>query len=194
MLKLAFANEFLYIVAAGMVKLAILTFYQRFTLTGTSRLFRYVVWFSIGFITLHTIAFSVESFANCRPFNQSFDVDMVQTAYQTCANTRTVADIRGVLSVVEDFAVVLLGGWLAIKSTASGSQKMIMLGVGMLVCLAGVFRFGYFWMVYANNSDWSCKSNFSYTTVTFVDAGLMTVQGTVVSPSCGQQLSAWPAW
>ena len=120
---------------------------------------------ALAFVVLHLIIFTEESFLNCVPFEASFNASRPNpSSGQTrrCVNVGKVAAVRNILSVAQDFIILILPATLFWNLDVPRPQKMALTGLlafGFVVCVVGLVRLGFFWDLYFKAWDWSCKRN-----------------------------------
>lgn len=159
--KITFADEFLYTMASGLVKISILSYFLRFFSPYVSNSLRYLTYATMVFVFLHMIIFTEELFLNCVPFSQTF---MVVTADQNrqCVAGGVWGGVRNVSALVQDFIPAVLAVLMAWQMEVHRHQKigvLVTLALAFGVCFVGIVRVGYFSSIYFTAFDWSCKSH-----------------------------------
>ncbi|KAK6335741.1 hypothetical protein TWF730_003119 [Orbilia blumenaviensis] len=131
----------------GFVKISILLFYLRLSVSPP---FRLVVYITLGFMTVYTVASSLAILFQCWPFNTRLG-DPTGSCVNFIALNYTIAS----LNITTDVFVYLLS-WVMVRHLkVSTGQKIVVLiifSVGALVCIFSGLRF-YYLRDYWNSSD-----------------------------------------
>ena len=73
-----FATEILYLYAAGLIKISILLFFLRFTITSATRKYKIMAWGLIAFVVVYILVYTVVLFVSCTPLSAIWNqVDIV---------------------------------------------------------------------------------------------------------------------
>jgi hypothetical protein len=124
------------------IKLSVLLFYRRLVSRTTSFNYKIAIWSAMAFIVLYTVAFTLELFLACRPFNgfwNRYNLTVLQNDPGSvhCQSPRTAfvsATIAGALSVFSDWFSVMLPAVLLLQHNISVQRKL-----GLMI----IFALGY---------------------------------------------------
>ncbi|KAK6532633.1 hypothetical protein TWF281_006814 [Arthrobotrys megalospora] len=145
--KIGLSIQSLYPWILGFMKISILLFYLRLSVSPP---FRLVVYITLGFMALYTVASSLAILFQCWPFNTRLG-DPTGSCVNFIALNYTIAS----LNIATDVFVYLLS-WVMVRHLkVSTGQKLVVLlifSVGALVCIFSGLRF-YYLRDYWNSSD-----------------------------------------
>ncbi|KAF3158061.1 hypothetical protein TWF788_005079 [Orbilia oligospora] len=145
--KIGLSIQSLYPWILGFMKISILLFYLRLSVSPP---FRLVVYITLGFMALYTVASSMAILFQCWPFNTRLG-DPTGSCVNFIALNYTIAS----LNIATDVFVYLLS-WVMVRHLkVSTGQKIVVLvifSVGALVCIFSGLRF-YYLRDYWNSSD-----------------------------------------
>ncbi|KAK6343144.1 hypothetical protein TWF718_008517 [Orbilia javanica] len=145
--KIGLSIQSLYPWILGFMKISILLFYLRLSVSPP---FRLVVYLTLGFMALYTVASSLAILFQCWPFNTRLG-DPTGSCVNVIALNYTIAS----LNIATDVFVYLLS-WVMVRHLkVSTGQKIVVLvifSVGALVCIFSGLRF-YYLRDYWNSSD-----------------------------------------
>ncbi|KAK6538486.1 hypothetical protein TWF694_010069 [Orbilia ellipsospora] len=175
--KIGLSIQSLYPWILGFIKISILLFYLRLSVSPA---FRLVVYISLGFVSLYTVASSLGLLFQCWPFNTRLG-DPLGSCVNVLALNYTIAS----LNIATDVFVYLLS-WVMIRHLRVGTaQKVAVLAIfsiGALVCVFSGLRF-YFLRGYWDSSDptWDAFNVSSMSTLE-ANVAIMTSSVPAVKP------------
>lgn len=134
------ANEALYVLATGLVKISILCFYRRITKNSISKGFIRANRVCIGVVVCYMVVFEVTLFVGCSPFDAFWNqVDpswlLVNEGRWHCIDEAGNLIAATVVSIVTDFVTFLMPCTLFWKLQLPRRQKVglgAIFGVGFL--------------------------------------------------------------
>jgi len=162
---MTWANEFLYVLSSGLIKLSILSFYRRLTAkAGTfSPAFVRAVWVTQATVVTYMVAFIFCLCFGCIPFSAIWnELDPTwpgQGKYQ-CLDEGAALLSASIISVCQDFVTALLPFLLLHRLQISKHQKVAVgcvLATGVVVCFTGVVRIYYISECFYKTYDTTCK-------------------------------------
>lgn len=143
--KLAFSAEILYLLAASLVKISILFFYQRLSPAALTRTYLWIIWGSIVSVALYGFCYTFALIFACSPidaFWNQLDIDWIATDRQySCVSESASVLTAAIFSVLQDLIATILPTWLFWSLKIPMRQKIalaVVFIVGFCTCAIGV--------------------------------------------------------
>ncbi|KAL8730098.1 MAG: hypothetical protein Q9166_004297 [cf. Caloplaca sp. 2 TL-2023] len=153
--KLCLAAQILFFWAATLNKISLLCFYKRLTAGGVYRKwYNYTIVGGIVFQSLMVIAYFIVVLNACQPL-KAFWTPLATYPYD-CIDEGNYMLTFGILTVVLDFAILLLPVPLVMSLQLSTKQRIAVLtlfGLGFVVCIAGIVQVYYVDYALKNSYD-----------------------------------------
>jgi hypothetical protein len=130
--QLNYTGELVYTFALVTVKLGILMLYLRIFSIGGARWFRWTIIGVIIFGVLHAVGFGFALIFQCWPISAVWDKSIVDAK---CTNYAMIVFTAAILSIIEDFLLVLLPIPELRKLQVSGRKRF---GVGVMFAIASL--------------------------------------------------------
>lgn len=162
-MQITFANEILYVLASGFIKISILFFYRRLTNNSLSRTFIHLVWASIAFVIAYMITFIFTVSFHCSPtsaFWYELSPAWVAAHSYHCNNEGANLLAASVISVLQDFVAALLPIVLFWRLQIPIRQKIVLaaiFAVGFFLCITGILRIYYIHQIFYTTYDVTCS-------------------------------------
>jgi hypothetical protein len=106
------AIEALNLLGTGLTKVSILVFVSQLTDRSSSKVLSHILWTTVAFVILSTIAFEITLFTECRPFSAFWMQLDFAFAYGPkkwhCVNEGAKILVAGIISTVQDVIVTTL--------------------------------------------------------------------------------------
>jgi hypothetical protein len=158
--KFVLAIEVIFSFASALIKISILLFFRRLSVRSVSNTFKWMTWFSIGFIASSSIAFMLVPIFGCRPISAFWDqadiTKMFSPDYKyTCFNEGVDVFTAAIVSAVQDLLTAILPTFLYWNLQIPVRQKAALFGIfaiGYVAVAMGALRAYYsyrlFWVTY----------------------------------------------
>lgn len=162
-MQITFANEILYVLASGFIKISILFFYRRLTNNSLSRTFIHLVWASIAFVIAYMITFIFTVSFHCSPISAFwYELSPAWVAAHSyhCNNEGANLLAASVISVLQDFVAALLPIVLFWRLQIPIRQKIVLaaiFAVGFFLCITGILRIYYIHQIFYTTYDVTCS-------------------------------------
>ena len=67
-MQIQFASEILYLWSSSLIKISILLFFLRFAVTPNTKTFKYIILFSMAFVSAYAVTFTIVMLNTCTPY------------------------------------------------------------------------------------------------------------------------------
>jgi hypothetical protein len=152
--KLFFTVQILWLIASGLVKLSILTFYVR--IFGVLGYIRYSAWFLIASVTIWLISITIAHGLECIPVAKIWDSELEGH----CLDTVALFLGGSIADVSFDFLILVLPLPAIIKLNLPLPKKISIVGIfvlGGLTCVLSLIRFLGAQVAIYDRSDITCE-------------------------------------